>query len=123
MVETGIVLTGGGASLKHVDQLTEFTTGMATRIGYPNEHLAVDVTDEMASPMYATGVGLVIEGISRFDYEKARENNASQNDDDDAPGKKGRKKQRKKEKDNTSESGTSRFLNSLKEWFESDTTE
>jgi cell division protein FtsA len=119
----GIVLTGGGASLKHVDQLTEFTTGMATRIGYPNEHLAVDVTDEMASPMYATGVGLVIEGISRFDYEKARENNASQNDDDDAPGKKGRKKQRKKEKDNTSESGTSRFLNSLKEWFESDTTE
>ena len=119
----GIVLTGGGASLKHVDQLTEFTTGMATRIGYPNEHLAVDVTDEMASPMYATGVGLVIEGISRFDYEKTRENNALQNDDDDAPGRKGRKKQRKKEKDNSSESGTSRFLNSLKEWFESDTSE
>jgi len=31
----GIVLTGGGAQLKHIDQLTEFTTGMATRIGYP----------------------------------------------------------------------------------------
>jgi len=66
----GIVLTGGGAQLKHIDQLTEFTTGMATRIGYPNEHLAVGVVDEMASPMYATGIGLVIEGISRFDYEK-----------------------------------------------------
>lgn len=119
----GIVLTGGGASLKHVDQLTEFTTGMATRIGYPNEHLAVDVTDEMASPTYATGVGLVIEGISRFDYEKAREKKALQNEDNNASGKKGKKKQRKKGKDNSSESGTSRFLNSLKVWFESDTSE
>ena len=119
----GIVLTGGGASLKHVDQLTEFTTGMATRIGYPNEHLAVEVTDEMASPMYATGVGLVIEGISRFDYEKARESNASHNEDDNNSGKKGKKRARKKDKDNSSESGTSRFLNSLKEWFESDTSE
>ncbi len=119
----GIVLTGGGAQLKNVDQLTEFTTGMATRIGYPNEHLAVDVTDEMASPMYATGVGLVIEGISRFDYEKIKEGNASQSSDNDAPGKKGKKKQRRKEKDSSYESGTSRFLNSLKEWFENDTSE
>lgn len=119
----GIVLTGGGASLKHVDQLTEFTTGMATRIGYPNEHLAVDVSDEMASPTYATGVGLVIEGISRFDYEKAREKKALQNEVNNASGKKGKKKHWKKGKDNSSESGTSRFLNSLKVWFESDTSE
>jgi cell division protein FtsA len=119
----GIVLTGGGAQLKHVDQLTEFTTGMATRIGYPNEHLAVDVTDEMACPMYATGVGLVIEGISRFDYEKAKESNAFKNDENEASTKKGTKKSRKKEKDSSYESGTSRFLNSLKDWFESDTSE
>ncbi len=119
----GIVLTGGGAQLKHVDQLTEFTTGMATRIGYPNEHLAVDVTDEMASPMYATGVGLVIEGISRFDYEKVKESNAFQDDENDTSTIKGKRKPRKKEKGNSSESGTSRFLNSLKEWFESDTSE
>ncbi|MCB0804637.1 MAG: cell division protein FtsA, partial [Bacteroidales bacterium] len=62
----GIVLTGGGALLKHLPQLTEFITGMDTRIGYPNEHLANETADEMASPMYATGIGLVIEGLKRY---------------------------------------------------------
>ena len=62
----GIVLTGGGAQLKHVAQLTEFITGMDTRIGYPNEHLAKNVSEEIASPMYATGVGLVIKGFERL---------------------------------------------------------
>ncbi|MDD4554930.1 MAG: cell division protein FtsA [Bacteroidales bacterium] len=65
----GIVLTGGGAQLKHVGQLTEFLTGMDTRIGYPNEHLASDGLPEMGSPMYATGIGLVIEGIDRYQRE------------------------------------------------------
>jgi len=69
----GIVLTGGGALLKHISQLTEFMTGMDTRIGYPNEHLAPDTPDDMASPMFATGIGLVIEGIDRYLREKARE--------------------------------------------------
>jgi len=62
----GIVLTGGGAQLKHLSQLTEFITGMDTRIGYPNEYLANDVPEDLASPMYATGVGLVIEGMQRY---------------------------------------------------------
>lgn len=69
----GIVLTGGGSLLSHIAQLTEFVTGMDTRIGYPNEHLAKDVADEMASPMYSTGIGLVIEGISRYKRDKDRE--------------------------------------------------
>lgn len=68
----GIVLTGGGAMLKHVTQLTEFITGMDTRIGYPNEHLAPGVPEEMASPMYATGIGLVIIGLQRFEKESLK---------------------------------------------------
>jgi len=120
----GIVLTGGGAQLKHIDQLTEFITGMATRIGYPNEHLANDVVDEMASPMYATGVGLVIEGISRFDYEKVKENKSLLKDEAVVElYTKGKKKVRKREKDISGETGTARFLKSLKDWFESDTSE
>ncbi len=66
----GIVLTGGGALMKHVDQLAQFITGMDVRIGHPNEHLAKDTPDEMTSPMYATGIGLVIEGIIRHDSEE-----------------------------------------------------
>lgn len=63
----GIVITGGGAQLRHTVQLVEFITGMDTRIGYPNEHLAKG-SDELKSPMYATGVGLVIKGFQ--DIEK-----------------------------------------------------
>lgn len=68
----GIVLTGGGAQLRHIAQLTEFMTGMDTRIGYPNEHLGPDVPDDIASPMYATGVGLVMIGLDRADKERSK---------------------------------------------------
>jgi cell division protein FtsA len=61
----GIVVTGGGAQMKNLPQLFEYTTGMATRIGYPNEHLAKGMVDEMTSPMFATGVGLLIKGLER----------------------------------------------------------
>ncbi len=66
----GIVLTGGGAMMKHIDQLAAFVTGMDVRIGYPNEHLAKGTDEELASPMFATGIGLVIEGIARHDNEE-----------------------------------------------------
>jgi cell division protein FtsA len=59
----GIVLTGGGAQLKHIKQLVEYITGMDTRIGYPNEHLAGDSDEEISSPLYATAVGLVMNSI------------------------------------------------------------
>lgn len=71
----GIVLTGGGSLLKHIAQLTEFMTGMDTRIGYPNEHLAEGTPEELASPTYSTGIGLVIEGLERYDYENRKSSN------------------------------------------------
>jgi cell division protein FtsA len=62
----GIVVTGGGAQLKHLVQLVEYITGMDTRIGYPNEHLSKGRAEEVKSPLFATGVGLVIKGISKI---------------------------------------------------------
>lgn len=59
----GIVLTGGGAQLKHLTQLVEYVTGMDARIGYPNEHIARSTVEEIKSPMYATGIGLVIKAL------------------------------------------------------------
>lgn len=67
----GIVITGGGAQLKHLPQLVEYVTGLDSRVGYPNEHLAKNdilpknVYDELKSPMYATGIGLLIKGIQK----------------------------------------------------------
>ena len=61
----GIVLTGGGSQLKHLKQLVEYITGMDTRVGYPNEHLAGDSDSDITSPMYATAVGLVMDSLLR----------------------------------------------------------
>ncbi len=49
--------------MQHVKQLVEFITGMDTRIGYPNEHLAGNSSEEISSPLYATAVGLVMNSI------------------------------------------------------------
>ncbi|MFV0564948.1 MAG: cell division protein FtsA [Flavobacteriaceae bacterium] len=66
----GIVLTGGGSQLKHLKQLVEYITGMDTRIGYPNEHLAGDSDEEITSPLYATAVGLVLDGLKRNERKR-----------------------------------------------------
>lgn len=65
----GIVLTGGGSQLKHLKQLVEYITGMDTRIGYPNEHLAGDTDEELTSPLYATAVGLLMNAVKDGDKE------------------------------------------------------
>jgi cell division protein FtsA len=65
----GIILTGGGSQLKHITQLTEFVSGLDTRIGYPHEHLAKGMVEEVKSPVYATSVGLVLKGIADTDTQ------------------------------------------------------
>jgi cell division protein FtsA len=62
----GIVLTGGGAQLRHLKQLTEYKTGMTTRIGYPNEHVTRSAVEDVTSPLHATGVGLVMKGLEQL---------------------------------------------------------
>jgi len=64
---TGIVLTGGGSQIRNLKQLVAYVTGKETRIGLPNEHLGAESFDKVVSPMYATGVGLVLKG---FEYAK-----------------------------------------------------
>lgn len=64
-LRAGIVLTGGGAQLKHIKALVEFSTGMDVRIGEPLEKLTKDYDIKLASPVYATGLGL----LSRAQYE------------------------------------------------------
>ena len=66
----GIVLTGGGAMMKHIQQLAEFKTGLEVRIGYPNEHLNQTEMKELSSPMYSTSIGIVIETIARMEHDE-----------------------------------------------------
>jgi cell division protein FtsA len=76
---------------------------MDTRIGYPTEHLASG-NDKVASPMYATGVGLVLKGFQSAEKNNRKESNISK------PRKAGKK-------------GVGlfdRILSRGKEWFEED---
>ena len=69
----GIILTGGGAQLKHVKQLTEYVTGLNTRIGYPNEHLAAGIhSDKLMNPAYSTCIGLILRGYHDFENDNLR---------------------------------------------------
>jgi cell division protein FtsA len=70
MLNGGIILTGGGSQLKHLIQLTEYTTGLNARIGLPNEHLAANHIDELKKPMYATCIGLILKGYSDYENHK-----------------------------------------------------
>ncbi|MEL0244155.1 MAG: cell division protein FtsA [Flavobacteriaceae bacterium] len=66
----GIVLTGGGSQLNHLKQTVEYVTGMDTRIGQPNEHLAGNNSIEISNPTFATAVGLVMNSMNRKKIDK-----------------------------------------------------
>lgn len=77
-LNAGIVVTGGGAQLRHLSQLISFITGLDTRIGYPTEHLASG-SEELTSPTFSTGIGLVLKGF-QYNQDRAREFNKKDND-------------------------------------------
>lgn len=75
----GIVVTGGGAQLKHIIQLVEYITGLDTRVGFPTEHLAKAKMEDIRHPMYATAVGLILKGFEDRNYQKQEELQVNEN--------------------------------------------
>lgn len=61
----GVVLTGGGASLPGTVELAQEVFGIPARIGYPGKFGGL--ASEYRSPMYSTGVGLVLYGAATMD--------------------------------------------------------
>ena len=70
MLNGGVVMTGGGAQLRHLIQLTEYITGLNARIGYPTEHLAAGHIEELAKPTYSTCIGLSLTGYSDYEHNR-----------------------------------------------------
>ena len=99
---TGIVLTGGGSQLRNLKQLVAYITGKETRIGYPNEHLSSESKDTVVSPMYSTGVGLVLKGFEHSTKENKNINIS--------------------EKDDNSQNLSGGIIDKLKEWFTEEET-
>jgi cell division protein FtsA len=67
-LSAGIVLTGGGALLRHLSQLVKFKTGLDVRIGFPNEHLSADCSEDINQPMYSTAIGLILKGYDQVSH-------------------------------------------------------
>ena len=67
----GIVLTGGGSLLRDIEKLCAFHTALSARIGIPVEHLGHGYAQQVASPIFATSIGLLLNGIA-FEEEKIR---------------------------------------------------
>jgi cell division protein FtsA len=60
----GIVITGGGAALRHLSQLVQYRTAMDCRLGQPTEHVVMNPKFDITGPNFATGVGLVLMGTA-----------------------------------------------------------
>ena len=106
----GIVLTGGGALLRNLTDLVEYHTGL----GMPVEHLANGYDKTVASPIYATAIGLVMKGFEDIvegnstEYNNAYSNSTAMTTTHKDAGKK---------------AGTRWFDNIIKktkEWFEAE---
>jgi len=65
----GIVLSGGCSMMPHINEMAEEIIGVPVRVGSPTGVSCL--TDSINSPIYATGVGLVIYG-GRFKASKER---------------------------------------------------
>lgn len=72
---SGIVMTGGSTLLPGMIEMAEQGFGIPVRLGVPSH--VVGLVDVISSPIYATGVGLVLYGMKRQDrnFFRIREDN------------------------------------------------
>ncbi len=81
----GLVLTGGGAKLRHLVELCQFDLGLNTRIGIPGVGFADSLSNELKQPLYSTALGLLKYGIEKqtkdFHVEEQREDFSNREED------------------------------------------
>lgn len=68
-LSAGIVLTGGGALLRGIDELAAQIIGMPVKIGIPTGSDSGGLSPEVENPRYATGVGLIRYAMKHSEQE------------------------------------------------------
>jgi cell division protein ftsA len=61
----GIVLTGGSAKLKDLDELMRRVSGMDVRVGSAEQGITEESKEKVADPAYATAVGILLKGAEQ----------------------------------------------------------
>lgn len=61
----GIVLTGGSAKLKDLDELFRRVTGMDVRVAVPEAGITEESKEKTADPAYAAAVGILLKGAEQ----------------------------------------------------------
>jgi cell division protein FtsA len=65
-IGSGVILTGGAALIEGSTQLAEKVLGLPVRLGYPTK--VGGLVDKINSPLYATGVGLVLYAVKNKSF-------------------------------------------------------
>jgi cell division protein FtsA len=69
LLSSGIVITGGSASLQGMVELGEEIFHMPVRLGLP--HYSGSLSEVVHTPRYSTGIGLIIAGMEQIKYQQS----------------------------------------------------
>ena len=67
----GIVLTGGSAKLKDLDELFRRVTGMDVRVAVPETGITGESKEKVADAAFSTAVGILLKGARRRSPQRA----------------------------------------------------
>lgn len=91
-LSAGVVLTGGGSLLRGAAELAQEVLGMPVKIGIPAGFGGGALAPEVESPIYATGVGLVLRALEQREptvsaevSSAVPESNAEHSEEEDVP--------------------------------------
>ncbi len=69
-LRAGVVLTGGGSTLRHIKELCQYTLQKPVRIGIPEFGFDRNISNDLKHPMYSTALGLLKYGIQKRENDK-----------------------------------------------------
>lgn len=69
----GIVLTGGGATLKNLDLLFKNQMAMEVRVATPSLHLTPESAEIVSNPKYSTITGILVDAVRRGRFSEVSE--------------------------------------------------
>ncbi|MCQ2271869.1 MAG: cell division protein FtsA [Bacteroidales bacterium] len=116
----GVVLTGGGSTLRHIKELCAYTLQKSVRIGNPEMGFLHNIPAELKNPMYATSLGLLKYGIlqNKIDEEENPEEQESITPKKTETEKKKAGKTDSKPKGGNNGKRKGSFFGDIQKWFE-----